>query len=210
MVKEQKGQRLVAYPPIERHGVIGDRRTAALVAADGTVDWLCLPDYDGDAIFGSVLDVELGGFWRIGPREPVFGRQRYLEKTAVLVTEWDLSTGKLELCDAMPWPDDLRQHEESGRCILRRVRCLSGRVAISCQFQPRPNFQSMAKTERAEAGGLTFWQGDTEYVFWSSLPVEQAEGALCASLELREGEVHWAIFGAGGETPAGSAKELEA
>ncbi|HLG71274.1 MAG TPA: trehalase-like domain-containing protein, partial [Chloroflexota bacterium] len=35
----------MTYPPIERHGAIGNRRTAALVAADGTIDWLCMPDY---------------------------------------------------------------------------------------------------------------------------------------------------------------------
>ncbi len=61
------------YPPIEQHGVIGDRRTAALVAADGTIDWLCLPNYDGASIFGALLDAEHGGFWRIGPVTPTAG-----------------------------------------------------------------------------------------------------------------------------------------
>lgn len=47
----------VPYPAIERHGITGDRRTAALVAADGTIDWLYLPDYDGDIVFGDLLDI---------------------------------------------------------------------------------------------------------------------------------------------------------
>ncbi len=53
----------VPYPAIERHGIIGDRRTAALVAADGTLDWLCLPGYDGDILFGAILQraEEAGG-----------------------------------------------------------------------------------------------------------------------------------------------------
>ncbi len=46
----------IAYPSIEHHGVVGDRRTAALVAADGTIDWWCLPDYDGIPVFGALLD----------------------------------------------------------------------------------------------------------------------------------------------------------
>ncbi len=42
----------VPYPPIEKHGVIGDRRTAALIAADGTIDGLCLPAYDSPPTLG--------------------------------------------------------------------------------------------------------------------------------------------------------------
>jgi hypothetical protein len=44
---------LVPYPPIAQLGVIGDRRTAAVVGADGMVHWLCFPNYDGIPIFGS-------------------------------------------------------------------------------------------------------------------------------------------------------------
>ena len=67
-------QLFVPYPPIEQHGVIGDRRTAALIAADGTLDWLCLPDYDGEPYFGALLDAHAGGFWRIGPVEITPGK----------------------------------------------------------------------------------------------------------------------------------------
>jgi GH15 family glucan-1,4-alpha-glucosidase len=65
----------IPYPPIEKHGVIGDRRTAALVAADGTLDWLCLPDYDGESLFAALLDTSEGGFRRFGPGLAALGRQ---------------------------------------------------------------------------------------------------------------------------------------
>jgi len=81
----------LAYPPINRHGVIGDRRTAALVAADGTLDWLCLPDYDGTPVFGALLDAERGGWWRMGPTDLLLGEQRYHPHTALLVTIWRAS-----------------------------------------------------------------------------------------------------------------------
>jgi len=56
----------VAFPPIQRHEIIGDRRMGALVAADGTVNWFCAPEFDGPPIFGALLDPERGGFCRFG------------------------------------------------------------------------------------------------------------------------------------------------
>ena len=53
--------------PIAELGVIGDRRTAAVIGPDGTVLWLCLPDYDSRPVFGRLLDSERGGYWRLGP-----------------------------------------------------------------------------------------------------------------------------------------------
>ena len=46
----------IPSPPIHGHGVIGDRRTGALIAADGTLNWFCVPDFDGPPLFGALLD----------------------------------------------------------------------------------------------------------------------------------------------------------
>ena len=78
----------VAFPPIERHGVIGDRRTGALVSADGTLNWFCTPNFDGAPIFGALLDPNCGGFCHFGPRGAREGRQRYDGNTATLITAW--------------------------------------------------------------------------------------------------------------------------
>ncbi len=51
----------LSYPPIGQHAVISDRRTSALVAADGTINWMCAPDYDGAPVFGALLDTKKGG-----------------------------------------------------------------------------------------------------------------------------------------------------
>ncbi len=110
----------IPYPPIEKHGVIGDRRTAALVAADGTLDWLCLPDYDGESLFASLLDVRQGGYWRVGPAIPTQGQQRSLEESAALVTTWSSREADLELTDAMAWPEDRRPKELQDRRVVIR------------------------------------------------------------------------------------------
>jgi hypothetical protein len=50
------------YPHLAQLGVVGDRRTAAIISADGTVRWLCLPDYDDLPVFGNLFDAERGGY----------------------------------------------------------------------------------------------------------------------------------------------------
>src|SRR5215218_4137689 len=133
----------IPNPPIARYGVIGDRRTAVLVAADGTIPWLCLPCYDGVPVFGALLDVERGGFWRMGPQHPALGRQRYLGETSVLLTTWETDTGILMLTDAMAWPWDDRRADQGGRdgrVVLRRLRCEQGEVQAVVDFQPRRDF----------------------------------------------------------------------
>lgn len=73
--RHMEAPRFTPYPPIQRHGVIGDRRTAALVAADGTIDWLCVPRYDAAAFFGALLDARRGGAFRLGPAPLLMGQQ---------------------------------------------------------------------------------------------------------------------------------------
>ena len=52
---------------IEDHGIIGDMRSCALVASDGTIDWLCYPHFDSPALFAGILDPERGGYFQIAP-----------------------------------------------------------------------------------------------------------------------------------------------
>jgi Domain of unknown function (DUF5911) len=79
----------IPFPPIHRHGVIGDRRTGTLVAADGTLNWFCVPNFDGSPLFGALLDPKCGGFCRFGPSQVSLGKQHYLSETAAVVTSWN-------------------------------------------------------------------------------------------------------------------------
>lgn len=128
-----------AYTDIGDHGLIGDRRTAALVASDGTIDWWCLPAFDGEVVLGSILDARRGGFWRLGPRAGQRGVQDYVGRTGVSRTHWSGDGWELELLDAMLLPsnDRHRTHPAPAPTILRRLRCLAGRVECLHHLEPR-------------------------------------------------------------------------
>jgi GH15 family glucan-1,4-alpha-glucosidase len=183
----------LAYPPIGHHGVIGDRRTAALVAADGTIDWLCLPCYDGDPIFGCLLDAERGGYWRVGPADPIVGQQRYRPESRVLVTTWHSATWELELTDVMAWAWDERDEAhggESTRLLIRHLRCLQGEVRTVSDFQPRLNFGE-APPIVAMPDGLTVGLGELVGRFWTSRSGDDVDGRVM--IDLRAGEEVWFI-----------------
>lgn len=202
------------YPPIAAHGVIGDRRTAALVARDGTIDWCCLPDFNGDSVFGALLDAARGGSWRLGPASGAQGHQDYLDASAVLRTVWKEPGGELELTDCMPWPERATGGgNESRRVILRRLRCTAGTVTCIHQFDPRLAFGAPAPvvtrsaTPPAEAPQwLGLWSSD------SGIIGADATGEP-ARFELAAGETLWllAAFQESGESwsTAAAARALD-
>src|SRR6185437_758677 len=82
------------YPLIADHGLIGNLQTAALVATDGTIDWFCAPRFDSPSIFGSLLDDDRGGHFKIKPTADTFTRrQLYYPDTAILVTRFLTDAG---------------------------------------------------------------------------------------------------------------------
>lgn len=190
--------RVVPYPAIERHGIIGDRRTAALVAADGTLDWLCLPDFDSAPVFGALLDWSKGGHWRLGPARMATGAQHYLENSAVLETRWELSEGTLVLHDAMLWPEGRRPPEQTGvRVVVRALRCERGTVRCQLGFQPGCRFQQNPATITAHSTGYTIQLPEFSLRLWTSRPLTAEQSRLRQVFELKQGEELWTVLECG-------------
>src|SRR4051795_560185 len=89
---------------IEDYALIGDCRTAALVARDGSIDWLCVPRFDSGACFAALLGTPENGRWKLGPAKEEEVRQvrrRYRPGSLVLETDFLTASGTVRLTDAM-------------------------------------------------------------------------------------------------------------
>jgi len=144
-------------PPIADYGIIGDCRSAALISRQGSLDWLCWPWFDSPSLFGAVLDIEKGGFWRISPPGECRITRRYLPGTNVLETTFESETGTLRLTDCMPvyeWNYE-RNHMIPDREILRILECVRGEVQLDATFYPCPKYaKASTHWKRQEALGI--------------------------------------------------------
>ena len=94
--------------PLEDYGIIGNTISAALVARDGSIDWLCLPRFDSPACFAALLGRPENGRWSIKPAEEDHKKsRRYIDDTAVIETRFDTPTGACTVTDFMPLEKEL-------------------------------------------------------------------------------------------------------
>src|ERR1700756_3996407 len=116
------------YQPIENYGIIGNMHSAALVGLDGSVDWLCLPRFDSPSVFGTILDADKGGRFRIAPAAAGELRQKqyYWPETNVLVTRFLHPDGIAEVEDYMPVGPGAGPDAH----LVRRVRVVRGRLPL--------------------------------------------------------------------------------
>ncbi|MCW2845034.1 MAG: Trehalase [Nocardioides sp.] len=133
--------------PIEDYALIGDRRTAALVGRNGSIDWLCLPRFDSPACLAALLGTEDHGHWQIWPEGDYESERRYVGVSAVLETTFTTATGVVTLTDLMPRGD--------GRAdVVRKVRGVSGTVHLLHEWMVRLDYgEVLPWVRREEIGG---------------------------------------------------------
>jgi GH15 family glucan-1,4-alpha-glucosidase len=160
--------------PIESYALLGDCETAALVARDGSIDWLCWPRFDSDACLAALLGGPEHGRWSLSPIEPSTASRRYRDHTLVLETTFECEAGAVTVVDFMPVRD--------GRSdLVRLVTCQRGKVTLRSTLALRFDYGSVVPwVERAEDGALRATAGPHKVILRSTEP-HHGEGLVTAS-----------------------------
>src|SRR3954454_3624314 len=130
------------FKPIADYGLLSDCNTSALVARDGSIDWLCMPRFDSPALFARILDPD-AGHWTIAPVEHATVERRYLDGSLVVETTFTTETGSVRLTDAMAFAEGQRGHDLGNVApheLLRLVEGVHGEVELEFVLAPRPEY----------------------------------------------------------------------
>jgi GH15 family glucan-1,4-alpha-glucosidase len=177
----------MSYQPIENYGVIGDLHTVALVGMDGSIDFMCLPEFDSPSVFAALLDERQGGRFQVAPLfEQARQKQLYLPDTCVLLTRFLSDAGVAEVSDFMPIAETKDEHD-----IVRRAKTVRGEVQFRMICQPRFDYARAAHTvERTPEGALFVSTGRYPLALRlrASVPVRVEDGAVVAEFTLRADE----------------------
>ena len=143
----QSAAAISPFPPIADYAFLSNCHTGALVAPDGSIDWLCVPRFDAASVFGMLLDRQAGSF-RFAP----FGinvpaGRTYEPGTNTLITAWSTPTGWVITRDALTMgprrgEDHVTPHtrpptdDDADHALVRVAVCLEGEVELELVCEP--------------------------------------------------------------------------
>lgn len=195
------------YRAIGDYSLIGDCRTAALVANDASIDWCCLPNFDSEAVLSRLIGAPRGGYLAITHPEtgesPLPVEQRYLPNTAILQTEIAVGTARLLVTDYMPTEHLRGQHwPNADPCLVRRIEALTSDARFAVRFKVAPDYgrEAAQMTMSDEGVIVTGGHGVVVLGFADNVRCEGAiehelRGPFMDVCELRAGESATFVLG---------------
>jgi len=167
---------------IEDYAIIGDTQTAALVAMNGSIDWLCVPRFDSGAVFAALLGDVDHGRWQVAPAGGIQRIERsYRGDSLVLETTFHTDDGVVRVVDCMP----IRGKSVD---IVRIVEGVSGRVPIHVDLRLRFDYGSQLPWITRQDGLLHGTAGPDSIVLSTPIRVEGAGMSSVADFVVTEGE----------------------
>ena len=189
--------------PIGEYALLSDRRSAALVSRDGSVDWLCVPRFDGPSVFCRLLD-PAGGHFAIRPAGEFQVSRRYMDQTLVLETTFTTARGTAVLTDALAVGRNERGHDlgaHSPGTLLRSLACTSGEIEAEVSYAPRPEYGLIHPVLFPVPGGLTARGGADQLFLSTSVSFALDDATATARVRLAAGQA--AVFALGHGNMAG-------
>ncbi len=197
--------RTMAYQPIENYGLIGDLFTVALVGMDGSIDFMCFPEFDSPSLFARMLDYQRGGFFSLAPvLADARQKQLYLPDTNVLLSRFLSSQGVAEVSDFMPV-----EAMGEGHKLIRRAKTVRGRMTFRMICAPAFDYGRCAhRLEQRDDGVVFIPQASSLNAIRlrSEVPLEVRAGTAVAEFELGDGETAGFILEAAKEDGASAAQ----
>ncbi|WP_163026980.1 glycoside hydrolase family 15 protein, partial [Pseudomonas viridiflava] len=182
-----------AQNAIENHGIIGDMRSAALIADTGSIDFCCWPDFDSPSIFTALLDTNDAGIFQLAPDLPDARRlQIYLPDTNVLQTRWISEEAVVEVTDLMPIGED----QDDLPRIVRRVQVRFGKATIRMRCKVRMDYSRADTTAHQDGNDVCFQaEGQPGMRLSAATPLHVEHDAAVAEFQMEKGQTIEFILG---------------
>lgn len=172
------------YKGIGQYGVVGDLHTVALIGNDGSLDFMCVPNFDSPTIFAALLDYKRGGHFKLAPvMSDADSTQLYLPDSNVLLTRFMSESGMAEVSDFMPLLE--LGHRQS---LVRRAKCIRGDIPFRMVCAPRFDYgRAGHRVEKKRREVLFISRGPDKTVLRlrSEVPVRVVNGDAIAEFKLR-------------------------
>jgi GH15 family glucan-1,4-alpha-glucosidase len=170
---------------IEDYAMIGDCETAALVNREGSIDWLCWPDFSSSACFTALLGSDENGFWKIAPMgEGWKSSRKYQDHTLILETTFENSEGAVRLIDFMP----IRERNSD---VVRIVEGIRGKMDLCSTLSLRFDYGRTVPWVTAIEDGIRAVAGPNLAVLHASVPVHGENLKTVSEFTLSEGQRAW-------------------
>ncbi|MCI3206015.1 MULTISPECIES: glycoside hydrolase family 15 protein [Pandoraea] len=173
---------------IEDYAMIGDCRSAALVARDGSIDWLCWPYFDSPACFAALLGGPEHGRWKIAPDDSrATCTRRYHDDTLILETRFETVEGCVAVIDFMPLRDGAAD-------LVRLVKGVHGTVSMSMELILRFDYGASVPWSRPldsddpTGPGMRLIAGPDKVVMRTPVEIQDVPGSLRARFDVKAGE----------------------
>ena len=175
------------YEPIENYGVIGDLQTVALVGMNGSIDFMCFPQFDSPSIFAALLDHRKGGRFQLAPvLKGERRKQIYFPDTNMLLTRFLSADGVAEVSVFMPIKKEGRAHH-----LVRRAKTVRGELSFRMICAPAFDYGRAGHTVEAQRGEVLFTSEAADRLalrLRTSVPVKIENGTAIAEFKLAAGE----------------------